>query len=224
MLIELAKNNFKGKVNRVNQKTLTLIQLALLTAIIFIFEITGIGFIPVYPFEIVIMMVPVIIGAVTLGKGAGAVLGGMFGITSMMQCLGKSAVGMLMLSLNPFYTVVLNIGVRVLVGFLTGLAFEILIKFDKTKLWSYMLTGLIGSLLNSLLYVSAMAFLFSGVPEVQTELQIISEGQQAVSFGAFFIVVFSAVLVNVAVEAVTCSLIGGTAAKAVDRYLKPTRI
>lgn len=212
--------NFKGKTSRVSKKTLTLIQLALLTAIIFVFEMTGIGFIPIYPFEIVIMMVPVIIGAVSLGKGAGAFLGGMFGITSVMQCFGKSAVGMLILSMNPFYTVVLNIGVRVLVGFLTGLAFEIFKKYDKTRIWSYILTGLFGSLLNSFLYIFTLALFFGGTAKVQTELNLIAEGEQAVAFGTFFITVFLAVLVNVIVEAVACSVIGGTAAKAVDGYLK----
>ena len=37
--------------------------------------------------EITLIVIPVAVGAVTLGPAAGAILGGVFGITSFIQCL-----------------------------------------------------------------------------------------------------------------------------------------
>lgn len=215
----MANTNKESRASqfRRNPRTLMLVQLALLTAIIFIFELTGIGFIPVPPLTLVIMMIPVIIGAVTMGKSAGAILGGMFGITSMMQCFGKNALGTFLFGLNPFFTIVTNVGVRVLVGFLTALTFRILKKHFKSKLWVYMATGLIGSLLNTLIYIGTLVLLFGSVPEVQ---EAFGNAGELVSLGSFFLIAMGVVIINAVVEAAVCAVIAGSAAKVIDQNIK----
>lgn len=57
------------------QKTVRLVELALLTAIIAVMTFTPIGYLKLGPLELTLIMVPVIIGAVTLGPAAGAFWG-----------------------------------------------------------------------------------------------------------------------------------------------------
>jgi len=200
-----------------NKKTLMLAQLGILTAVIFLFDITKIGYIPITPPTVSIMMIPVAIGAMTCGKTGGTIMGLVFGISSMIQCFTGNALGALILSVNPLYTVVLNVGVRVLVGFLTGLIFEVLNKRDKTKIWSYGVTACAASVLNSVIYVPVLVVLFGGSVEFQR--MFTGENAEKTALGAFFAIVLGILLVSMIIEAVACTVIGGAVAKVVNNYV-----
>ena len=60
--------------------TKQLVEMALLTAIIILLAFTPIGYIRTLGLEITLIVVPVTVGAVTLGPSAGAVLGAVFEI------------------------------------------------------------------------------------------------------------------------------------------------
>ena len=81
-----------------------LVEMALLVAIILLMAFTPIGYIKTAGLEITLIVIPVAVGAVTLGPAAGAILGGVFGITSFIQCFGMSAFGTLLLGVNPVFT------------------------------------------------------------------------------------------------------------------------
>ena len=81
-----------------------LVEMALLVAIILIMAFTPIGYIRTAGLEITLIVVPVAVGAVTLGPAAGAILGGVFGITSFIQCFGMSPFGAALLGINGFLT------------------------------------------------------------------------------------------------------------------------
>ena len=68
--------------------TKQLVEMALLTAVIILLAFTPLGYIRTLGFEITLIVVPVTVGAVTLGPAAGAVLGVVFGVTSFIQCFG----------------------------------------------------------------------------------------------------------------------------------------
>ena len=88
----------------VSAKTGRMVQLAILTAIILLMAFTPIGYLHFGIIEITLIMIPVIIGAIVLGPGAGAFLGGMFGLTSFIQCFGMSGFGAALLSIQPVLT------------------------------------------------------------------------------------------------------------------------
>ena len=113
------------------QKTVRLVELALLTAIIAVMTFTPIGYLKLGPLELTLIMVPVIIGAVTLGPAAGAFLGLVFGASSFIQCFSLSAFGAILISISVFKTLVVCVVPRVLAGWLTGLIFNAVTK--KTK-------------------------------------------------------------------------------------------
>ena len=99
-----------------NIGTAYLVEMALLTAIILIMAFTPVGYIRTLGLEITLIVVPVAIGAVTLGPAAGAVLGGIFGVTSFVQCFGMSHFGAMLLSINPVLTFLVCVPTRILTG------------------------------------------------------------------------------------------------------------
>ena len=68
-----------------------LVEMALLVAIILIMAFTPLGYIKTAGIEITLIVVPVAVGAVTLGPAAGAILGGVFGLASFLRCFGLNA-------------------------------------------------------------------------------------------------------------------------------------
>ena len=82
-----------------------LVEMALLVAIILIMAFTPLGYIKTAGIEITLIVVPVAVGAVTLGPAAGAILGGVFGLASFLRCFGLNAFGAMLLSINPFLTI-----------------------------------------------------------------------------------------------------------------------
>lgn len=78
---------------RATEKTRKLVQMAILIAVMLILAFTPLGYLKVGAIEITFMTIPVVVGAIILGPTAGAVLGGVFGLTSFIQCFGMSAFG-----------------------------------------------------------------------------------------------------------------------------------
>ena len=70
--------------SKTNFKTERLVQTALLVAIILLMAFTPIGYIKTLGLEITLIVVPVTIGAIALGAVGGALLGGVFGVTSFI--------------------------------------------------------------------------------------------------------------------------------------------
>lgn len=142
-------------------RTLYLVRLSVLAVILLLLEVTGLGYIKTPGLEFTIMTVPVIVGAIVLGPGAGAVLGGVFGFTSFWQAVsGKSLFGVMLLNMNPFGAFVTTVPTRILVGFLCGLFFVFLRKRLKNKILSLTLASLSGALLNTALFMSALLIFY----------------------------------------------------------------
>ena len=82
-------------------KKLTVLSvLGALTAIVSFLPLKTLGL------EITFSMIPVAIGAILYGPSGGALLGGVFGIVSFLQCLGYSPFGAALLGINPLLTLI----------------------------------------------------------------------------------------------------------------------
>jgi len=186
-------------------RTLMLAQVAVLAAIMAILDRTGLGYFKIGVFSLTIMMVPVIIGGITLGPLAGAVLGGVFGVTILFLPETQFFMGV-----NPVATIVLVVGARgLLVGFLSGVMFRAFRRFDKPGTWAYAATGLLSSLLNTFVLIVGLALVFSKHLE-NTRMGV-------------FTTFITALGVQALIEAVICTLIAGVVAKSVNVYLNKTR-
>lgn len=143
-----------------NSKLGYMIRLTVLTAIIILMQFTPLGYLKTPAIEITFLVIPVVVGAIVLGPAAGAFLGGVFGLTSFIQCFGASPFGAALLAIDPVYTFILCMIPRILFGWLTGLIFKALIKVDKTKVASYFIASLSGALLNTIFFVGGLILLF----------------------------------------------------------------
>jgi uncharacterized membrane protein len=161
-----------------------LVQLSLLVAVLIIFDVTGIGYLRfgVATPEITIMLLPVITGAIMLGSAAGAILGAVFGLTSFIQCFGRSVFGGFLLGINPFATFIMCIIPRIIVGLLTGLIFKSLHKIKKTKSLSYTIASIFAALSNTFLFVTMLVYFFGSDPIFAQQT-----GFDQVSLFAFFV-------------------------------------
>lgn len=193
-----------GKLN-----TTYMVEMALLIAIILIMAFTPIGYIKTFGLEITLIVVPVAVGAVVLGPAAGAILGGVFGLTSFIQCFGMSAFGAMHLSINPAGTFVVCFVTRLVMGWLTGLIAQGLKKVKALKGASVFIANLCCPLLNTLLFMTTLILFF-----YQTEfIQGLAKNMKVANPFAF---VIAFVGVNGLVEAAACFVVGSAITKALQ--------
>jgi len=191
---------------------LVLVQLGELMTIMVVLYFTGIGNFSLSfglsEMQITIMMIPVIIGAITLGPIVGMILGVLFGLSEVFSPASQP-----LMEVNMWAVVGLNIAVRGIgLGALCGGMFKLLRKIDKSKVWSYEATGLVTVLLNTLITVGGLVLIFGANPENIG----FPDGMAMSAMFSFFI---TAVGVQTIVEALICTLAASIAAKAIVVYL-----
>ncbi|MGI6537691.1 MAG: ECF transporter S component [Caldicoprobacterales bacterium] len=194
--------------NNVSPRTKKMVLLAILGAIMLILAFTPLGYLKVGVIEISFMMIPVAVGAIVLGPDAGAVLGGIFGATSFIQALGMSPFGVALMSINPFYTFLLTMIPRVLMGWLTGLLFQSLYRNYSTRKISYGAAGLSSALLNTIFFMTFLILLFGNTEYIKS-----FRGDMAL---LPFVTAF--VGLNGLVEAVVTTILGGAIGRALISY------
>ncbi len=189
------------------------VELALLVAIIIVLAFTPLGYIKTLGLEITLIVVPVTVGAITLGPAAGAVLGLVFGITSFIQCFGMSAFGAALFQINPFTTCIVCIVPRFLMGWCTGLIYRGLCRIRQARKGAIVVASLMGPLLNTLFFMSALLLFFYQTPMIQDAVK---------SYGTTNVLAFALAFVGIngLVEAVVCFVAGGAVSKALQVALK----
>ena len=195
-------------------KTLRMVQLAILIAIMLLFAFTPVGYLRIGPVAITFMVLPVAVGAIALGPAAGALLGGVFGLTSFIRCFLGDVFGTLVLSINPFLTFLMCMVPRILCGWLSGLLFRVLQKIDRTRLASYFAASLSTALLNTLLFVLSIVLLFWHNPAF-----VDGVAGLGLATDTLWIFIIGFVGINGVIEAVVNFIIGGAAAKVVVRFV-----
>lgn len=153
--------------NTVDIRKLTTV--SILIAIQLILSATPIGFISWGVTRATTMHIPVIIGAILLGPKIGALLGGVFGLISLVTNIVTPTITSFVFS--PFYSVGANSGnlyslvivfvPRILIGIVAGTLFLGLQKVHVSKTVSCILAGIAGSLTNTVLVMSGI-FVFFG--------------------------------------------------------------
>ena len=208
--------------NKQHKRTLTIVQLALLIAIMLALELTGLGMIRLGLLEMTILQFPVIVGAILMGPGAGAGLGLVFGLISFWECFGKSQFGTSLLSINPFFTFLVCVPTRTMMGFLCGLIYKATHKIlvsgkdspsQGVKLIPYVVSSLSGALLNTLFFMSVLLALFSTTEFIQGFIAV-SGANNLFSFALWF------VGIQGLVEALLCAFLGAVVSRAVNAVLK----
>ncbi len=118
--------------------------------------------------EITFTMVPIAIGAALYGPSVGAILGGVFGVVSFLQCLGYSPFGAALFGINPYLTALVCIPTRILAGFLAGLAYKIAMKLLNNKYIGCVAASLIAPLLNTVFFMGTLVLCFYNSEYIQS--------------------------------------------------------
>lgn len=154
-------------------KTYELVQTAMFTAIILLLAFTpNLGYIPVGPTRATIIHIPVILGAIALGPKKGAFLGGIFGLTSLINNTMNPTVTSFVFS--PFYSLgdtqgnflslVICFVPRILVGIVPFFVFYLIKKAIKnhkvSTTFGLALAGVLGSITNTILVMNMIYFFF----------------------------------------------------------------
>ena len=143
-----------------NTKQLTM--LGLLTAVLLLMAYTPLGYLNIGPLAITLNIIPVALAATTLGPAGGAVMGGVFGLTSFLQCIGvggSSAMGVVLFGINPFFAFLQRFIPRVLDGLLLGFLFRWIRKISNVQI-SCFVTGFCSAFFNTVFFMAALVLLF----------------------------------------------------------------
>lgn len=143
--------------------------LAMLCGVLLVMGMTGIGFIPLPVIKATTMHIPVILGAILLGPGAGAVLGGLFGLCSMW--VNTITPGLLSFAFSPFMTTEGFLGMiksiwialccRILFGYIAGLLWKVCKKLLRNDYAALPVTAAISTILHTMLVMGSIYFLLA---------------------------------------------------------------
>jgi uncharacterized membrane protein len=167
---------------------------------------TPLGYLNVGPFAITFNVIPVALAAITVGPIGGAIAGGVFGLTSFCQAVGiggTSAMGSVLFSISPFFTVIQCFVPRILDGFLLGFVFRGVRKCSNPYLASAV-TGFCSAFFNTLFFMTSLVVLFGNTDYMQNLIN----GQNILLF------VCSFVGVNAVFEMISSTVVTGAVGSA----------
>jgi len=158
-------------------------------------------------------MIPVAIAAIAMGLPGGAIIGGVFGLISFLQCfgiIGFSPMGAALVGVSPFLMFIQRFCSRVLVGVLAALIYRSLNrKGVKTQL-SCTVTGFAAAFFNTLFFMGLLVLLFGHTEYMQNAMA----GRGVITF------IIASVGINAVVEMLVAALVTG----AVGTALKKARL
>ena len=146
-----------------------LVSVALLAAIIIVMANTPLGFIHLPITKATTTNIPVILGAILLGPLAGAILGGVFGICSIV--VNTFTPGLTAFAFSPFMSTTglsgavkalwVALGCRILLGVVAGWLWIALKKVRVSDWLALPVTGFVCTILHTLMVMGSIFFLFT---------------------------------------------------------------
>lgn len=176
-----------------------LVVMGVLSGISIMLSMTPLGYIPIGPVTATIMHLPVIIGAVVEGPIVGLVIGLVFGVTSLLRAILNPTVASF-LFMNPLISIV----PRLIMGLGAYYIYAALMKTTNKIALSAALTGVLGSLINTVGVLGMIYVLYA-----ERYLQVIGKtGSAAKIIGAIAVTngLPEAILAGVVVSSVVVVL------------------
>lgn len=155
-------------MNKRTKDTRWLVMTGLFAAIIIVLANTPLGMIQLPIIKATTVHIPVIIGACLLGPLAGAILGGVFGICSMIS--NTMAPTLLSFAFSPFLAndipgmlkaVWISVGCRIMIGIVAGWLWILLKKLKVNMMVALPITGFVGSMTNTAFVMGSIYLLLA---------------------------------------------------------------
>ena len=144
-----------------------MVSVALMAAIVIVLANTPLGMIHII--KATTVHIPVILGAILLGPGAGAILGAVFGICSLVS--NTMAPTLLSFAFSPFLSTTgipgalkaiwISVGCRILIGVAAGWLWVLFTKIKLNQFIALPIVGFVGSMVNTVTVMGSIYFLFA---------------------------------------------------------------
>jgi len=190
-------------------KHLTL--LAMLTALLVVLAMVNIP--QPAGLSITFNMIPVAIAAIAMSIPGGAIIGGVFGLISFLQCFGMvgySAMGAALVSVSPFLMFIQRFVSRVLVGVITALIYRALKRRNVKDHLAFTITGFSAAFFNTLFFMSLLVLLFGSTEYLQN----LMAGRGVLTF----------IIASVGINAVVEMIVAAVVTAAVGIALKKSKL
>ena len=139
-------------------RTKKLVGMALFAAIVVVLQLIG-SFIKIGSFSISLVLLPIVVGAAVYGSGAGAFLGGVFGLMVTIATVNGTDQGAYILfTARPFITVALCMVKGIAAGYFAGLVYNLLSK--KNKYLAVITSAVICPVVNTGIFCLAMVLFY----------------------------------------------------------------
>lgn len=192
------------------------VQVALMSAIIIILANTPLGMIQLPIIKATTVHIPVIVGAIILGPLGGALLGGVFGLCSLVS--NTMAPSLLSFAFSPFLSTTgfvgvakalwISVGCRILIGLVSAYAWILFRKMRMNRTLALVITGFIGAITNTILVMSSIYILFA---------QQYAQAKQVAISGVFKLIM-ATILGSGIPEALAAAIIVAPITAAIFRY------
>ena len=149
--------------------TCWMVSVALMAAIVIVLANTPLGMIQLPIIKATTVHIPVILGAILLGPGAGAILGAVFGICSLVS--NTMAPTLLSFAFSPFLSTTgipgalkaiwISVGCRILIGVAAGWLWVLFTKIKLNQFIALPIVGFVGSMVNTVTVMGSIYFLFA---------------------------------------------------------------
>lgn len=160
-------------MNTKKHDTRWMVSVGLMAAIVVVLANTPLGMIQLPIIKATTVHIPVIIGAILLGPTAGAILGGVFGVCSLIS--NTMAPTLLSFAFSPFMSTTgipgalkaiwISVGCRILIGVVAGWVWILLRKLKMNQkvlqVVALALTGFVGSMVNTVTVMGSIYLLFA---------------------------------------------------------------
>ena len=181
--------------------------MSLMAAIIAVLTVLG-NFVRFGPFPITLALAPIIIGAAMYGAGVGAILGGVFGLVTLISGLAGWDGGtvMYLMGIAPLACILVCVGKGIAAGWCAGLVYSAIEK--KNRHVGVVAAGIVCPVVNTGLFIIGMLIFFTSA------LESWASGQ-----GLFYYVIFGLTGVNFLVE-LAVNLVLSSGITAIIKYAK----
>ena len=156
-------------MNTKKHDTRFMVSVGLMAAIVIVLANTPLGMIQLPIVKATTVHIPVIIGAILLGPMAGAILGGVFGVCSLIS--NTIAPTLLSFAFSPFMSTTgiigaikaiwVSVGCRILIGLAAGWLWRLLKKIKLNQIVALSITGFVGSMVNTVAVMGSIYLLFA---------------------------------------------------------------
>lgn len=188
--------------------------LSMFIAIELVLMMTPLGYIPIGPLKATTLHIPVILITLLLGLKEGVILGGVFGLTSiLMNTLTPTPVSFVFTPFysiggmnGNFYSILIAMVPRMMIAVATYFTFQLFKKSKINEMIQVFIASITGALCNTILVMGGIYFFFG-------ESYAIAKNME---FQSLFAFIFATITTNGVLEALVGALIVGAVYKALQ--------